>query len=142
MVAHAQQILLTPLSRRDFTSETDLTQNLADQRTYTIYAAENTSTWYVDLNQASTDYLLAIGNASAQTYDLECTDKTHLNSWGSVVFGRMVADLLLGHEPALGDVDWTAPPSGCLTKWFVPNGTLSEDIWNGTAAYGGDCPLE
>lgn len=117
-------------------------QNLADQRTYTIYAAGNTSTWYVDFNLASTNYLQAIGNASAQTYDLACTDKTHLNAWGSVVFGRMVADLILGHEPALGDVDWTPPETGPLTEWFVPNKTLSDDIWSGTAAYGGDCPLQ
>lgn len=131
------------MSRRDFTSETTLTQNLADQRTYTIFAAGNSSTWYVDFNQASTEYLVAIGNASAQTYDLNCTDQTHLNSWGSVVFGRMIADVILGHEPDVGvDVDWTPPSDGCLTEWFVPNSTLSVDIWGGLPAYGGDCPLE
>lgn len=131
------------MSRRDFTSETNLTLNLADQRTYTIYAARNTSTSYLDFNLASTDYLTAIGNASAQTYDLLCTDETHLNSWGSVVFGRMLADLLLGHVPEVGvDVDFVPDPSAYFTNWFAPNATLSEDIWSGVAAYGGDCPLE
>lgn len=131
------------MSRRDFTTPTNLTQNLADQRTYTIYAARNTSTAYLDFNLASTEYLIAIGNASAQTYDLACTDMTHLNSWGSVVFGRMLADLLLGHPPAVGvDVDFVPGPSAYFTSWFVPNGTLSADIWGGVAAYGGDCPLE
>lgn len=51
------QILVTPLTRRDFTSEYNLTYNLVDQRLYTIYAAGNTSTWYIDLNQASSDYV-------------------------------------------------------------------------------------
>ncbi|KAF3771433.1 family 12 carbohydrate esterase [Cryphonectria parasitica EP155] len=151
--AGATPILVTPLSRRDFTSETNLTQNLIDQRTYTIYAAQNTSTWWIDLNKASTEYLLAIGNASAQTYDLSCTDETHLNTWGSVVFGRMVADLLLGHVPEVGvqEALTIAPPAhdhegekedGGLAEWFISNKTLSEDIWAGVFAQGGSCPLE
>lgn len=137
------QILVAPLSRRDFAANGSVEENLADQRTYTFYAAGNTSTWAIDLNQASTQYLNAIGNASAQTYDLECTDMTHLNDWGSVVFGRMTADLVLGHVPEVGvDVDWTPPADGPFTQWFVPNATLSELIWSGTPAYGGDCPLQ
>lgn len=140
------KILLTPMSRRDFSSPTTLKLNLADQRTYTIYAARNTSTTYFDFNLASTAYISAIGNASAQTYDLACTDKTHLNAWGSVVFGRMLADLLLGHEPVVG-VDETVnfapdPLVTYFTPWFVPNATLSGDIWGGVPAYGGDCPLQ
>lgn len=136
------KLLLTPMSRRDYTSEYNVTQNLANQRTYTIYAARNTSSIYVDFNLASTEYLNAIGNASAQTYDLLCTDGTHLNSWGSVVFGRMFADLLLGHPPEVGvDVDFVPNPSAYFTQWFEPNATLSEDIWDGVPSYGGDCPL-
>lgn len=133
------------MSRRDFTSETSLTQNLADQRTYTLYAARNTSTAYLDFNLASTAYLVAIGNASAQTYDLACTDETHLNSWGSVVFGRMLADLLLGHVPAVGahkEANYVPDPWGYFTRWIVPNATLSEDIWRGVPAYGGECQLD
>lgn len=132
------------MSRRDFSAANNsVEENLFDQRTYTFYAAGNTSTWAIDLNQASTLYLNAIGNASAQTYDLACTDMTHLNAWGSVVFGRMTADLVLGHVPEIGvDVDWTPPADGPLTEWFVPNTTLSELIWSGTPAYGGDCPLQ
>lgn len=115
-----------------------------DQRTRTLAAAANTSTRYIDLNQASTQYLLAIGNASAQTYDLGCTDQTHLNGWGSAVFGRMVADLLLGHAPEVGTeaAGWAPPAGNPLTPWFVPNGTLSEDIWGGVFAQGGNCTLE
>lgn len=141
------QILVTPLSRRNFATEYSVTQNLADQRTYTIYAAGNASAWYVDLNRASTGYLDAVGNATAQTYDLACDDQTHLNDWGSVVFGRMVADLVLGHPPevegaaAAAAENWTPPADGPLTEWFVPNATLSGLIWSGVAAYGGDCPL-
>ncbi|CAN8096249.1 unnamed protein product [Discula destructiva] len=141
--AGGTSILLTPMSRRDYSSTGVLALNLADQRTYTIYAATNTSTMYLDFNQASVQYLEAIGNASAQNYDLQCTDETHLNSWGSVVFGRMLADLLLGHVPTVGvDVTFAPDPKAYFTQWFVPNATLSEDIWGGVATYGGSCPLE
>lgn len=132
------------MSRRAYTSDHNVTQSLADQRTRTIYAAGNSSSAYIDLNQASTSYLNAIGKAPAQTYDLACNDTTHLNDWGSVVFGRMTADLVLGHPPLVssGGDAWTPPADGAFTQWFVPNATLSELIWSGVAAYGGDCPLE
>lgn len=63
----------------------------------------------------------AIGNASAQKYDLNGNDTTHLNAWGSVVFGRMVADLILAKEPQ-------------LERWIAENETLSWEIWHGIAA--------
>ena len=65
----------------------------------------------------------AIGNTSAQAYDLNGygADTTHLNAYGSIVFGRLVADLLLEKLPE-------------LDSWFTPNETLSYDLANGIAA--------
>lgn len=127
------------MSRRNFLSNNIVNNLLADQRTYTIYAAGNTSSQWIDFNTASIDYLEAIGNAAAQTYDLSCTDQTHLNDWGSVVFGRMLADLLLGHAPVGGGA--FSGEEKYFEKWFVKNETLSGLIWDGVWAQGGQCPL-
>lgn len=50
---------------------------------------------YIDLNAASERYINAIGKEAASRYNWEVEDWTHLNDWGSVVFGRMVSDLLV-----------------------------------------------
>ncbi|KAF7531907.1 hypothetical protein G7054_g8449 [Neopestalotiopsis clavispora] len=98
-------------------------ENLAQDRIYTIAAAEATDTTYLDLNKYSLEYVDAIGNTSAQAYDLNGygADTTHLNAYGSIVFGRLVADLLLEKLPE-------------LDSWFTPNETLSYDLANGIAA--------
>lgn len=116
-------LLVTPLTRRAFTSEHNATDSLHDQRLYTIAAADATNTTYLDLNKYSLEYVDAIGNTSAQAYDLGGygADTTHLNDYGSVVFGRLVADLLLQKLPE-------------LDAWFTPNETLSYDLANGIAA--------
>lgn len=124
-------ILVTPLTRRDFSSEHEAADNLADQRLATIAAANSTSTWYIDLNQASLQYVDAIGNESAQVYNLNEGDETHLNDYGSLVFGTMVADLILGHPPVIGDGQWKPSNESCLAQWIKPNETLSEEIWSG-----------
>jgi hypothetical protein len=116
-------LLVTPLTRRAFASEHNATDSLHNQRLATMAAAAATGTTYVDLNRYSLQYVDAIGNTSAQAYDLNGygQDTTHLNDWGSVVFGRMVADLLLRERP---DLD----------AWFIANETLSYEIWSGVAA--------
>ncbi|RYP14640.1 hypothetical protein DL765_006255 [Monosporascus sp. GIB2] len=116
-------ILVTSLTRRNFASEHQVEDSLRNERLATIAAAAATDTALLDLNAASIDYVNAIGEAAAHAYNLKEGDRTHLNDWGSVVFGRMVADLLLR-----GDV-------GCgLGKWIRPNETLSELIWSGLPA--------
>ncbi|KAJ9134330.1 Rhamnogalacturonan acetylesterase RhgT [Pleurostoma richardsiae] len=126
-------ILVTPLTRRAFTSDHNATDSLHNERLATIAAAKASSTRYIDLNAASLAYVDAIGNASAQVYDLNGNDTTHLNDYGSVVFGRMVADLLLGHPPVVhGDAHYTEDP--CLERWIKPNETLSSNIWAGLPA--------
>ncbi|KAF2714304.1 carbohydrate esterase family 12 protein [Pleomassaria siparia CBS 279.74] len=87
-------ILLTPLTRRSF-SGGKVIQNLAEQRTATIAVAEANFIKYADLNIASEDYVNSIGSAAADKYNLATGDRTHLNEWGSVVFSRIVSDIIL-----------------------------------------------
>lgn len=65
--------------------------------------------------------MTAIGEDASHVYNLVEDDTTHLNAYGSVVFGRMVADLLLAEK-------------SCLETWFTPNQTLSDAIANGVPA--------
>lgn len=115
------QILVTPLSRRGY-SGGKIVENLANQTRLAIEAATSTTSRYIDLNRASTDYLNAIGETAAHTYDLKSGDSTHLNVWGSVVFGRMVSDLLL------------AKYSSDFSSYTLANATLSALIKEGKPA--------
>jgi lysophospholipase L1-like esterase len=91
----ATPILVTSLSRRRFSTSTGkINENLKDVVAATKEAARKTGASIIDLNTASTQYLNAIGEDRAATYNLKATDFTHLNSQGSVVFGNMVAMLL------------------------------------------------
>ncbi|KAI4758050.1 esterase [Aureobasidium sp. EXF-3400] len=116
-------IFVTSLTRRKYTTTTPPTiiQDLAAQRNLTIATARTTHSRYIDLNIASVDYCNAIGPDAAWKYNLNPTDYTHLNTWGSVVFGRLVSDLLVRR---FGDI-------GAVTE---RNGTLSREIWEGVAA--------
>ncbi|OHF01763.1 GDSL-like Lipase/Acylhydrolase [Colletotrichum orchidophilum] len=109
-------LLITPLTRRTFNAAGILGDSLADQRLRTIAAAMETGTTYLDLNLYSRKYVQAIGPEKAHSYNLHPDDTTHLNGYGSTVFGELVADLLLRKEPA-------------LEQWFTPNKTLSDEIW-------------
>ena len=64
-------------------------------------------------------------------YDLNGDDETHLNDYGSLVFGNMVVDLILGHPPVIGDVNWRPSRHNCLVPWIKPNHTLTHEIWSG-----------
>ncbi|KAG9965854.1 SGNH hydrolase, partial [Aureobasidium melanogenum] len=116
-------ILVTSLTRRKYPNTTTPTiiQDLAVQRNLTIAAARKTHSRYIDLNIASTGYCNAIGPEAAWKYNLNPTDYTHLNAWGSVVFGRMVSDLMVRRFEDIAAVT-------------ERNGTLSREIWEGVAA--------
>jgi lysophospholipase L1-like esterase len=100
--ALATPILVTPLTRRTFKNGT-VVENLSNERA------------------ATTDYVNAIGASAADGYNLAAGDRTHLNDWGGVVFGRLVSDLLV---EKFEDVK----------AWTVANETLSEQIRDGVAA--------
>jgi hypothetical protein len=88
----------------------------------------------LDLNAASLAYVDAIGKDAAEKYALKDGDETHLNAWGSIVFGRMVADLLEGHQPSVSSLRRRAEDPSCFQKWIQANETMSDEIWKGTAA--------
>lgn len=61
------------------------------------------------------DYLNAIGEDDAATYNLDADDQTHLNDAGSVVFGNMVSWLLVEASAELEA--WTAPDEGMVQSF-------------------------
>ncbi|KAJ5822369.1 Esterase SGNH hydrolase-type subgroup [Penicillium robsamsonii] len=121
--AGATPILVTPLSRRNYDNSTgtpSILMSLANETMGTINAAYRSCATYIDLNQASTRYLNAIGPENAFTYNLNPMDYTHLNVPGSILFGGIVAELITQKLDAL-------EKSGYLRV----NGKLKEDVDHG-----------
>ncbi|KAJ8108136.1 hypothetical protein OPT61_g8383 [Boeremia exigua] len=96
--AGATPILLTPLTRRSF-SGGKVIENLVNETAATIEVAEANQLHWINLNEASTKYVNAIGSSAADKYNLASGDRTHVNEWGGVVFARIVSDLLVGKYP-------------------------------------------
>ncbi|KAK2035498.1 GDSL-like Lipase/Acylhydrolase [Colletotrichum zoysiae] len=115
-------ILITSLTRRTF-SGGKVIQNLETERLRAIAAAEAVGATYLDLNAASTDYVNAISSENGHKYDLSSGDATHLNTAGEVVFGRLVADLLLEKRED-------------LSEFIRENKALSNKLKNGEFASG------
>ncbi|KAB5531452.1 SGNH hydrolase-type esterase domain-containing protein [Coniochaeta sp. 2T2.1] len=139
--AGGEPILLTPLTRRVFTAPHNATDSLHNERLATIAAGAVVGARVLDLNLASLSYVNALGSVHAQAYNLNPTDMTHLNDWGSVVFGRMVADLLIGHSPVVtGTTSDAEQEKGAnadgrkFKRWITPDEELSWKIWHGVLA--------
>ncbi|KAH8583296.1 SGNH hydrolase-type esterase domain-containing protein, partial [Bisporella sp. PMI_857] len=118
--AGAIPIIITPLTRRTF-SGGHVIENLANETAIAISVATATRTRFIDLNKASTDYVNAIGSAAADTYNYIAKDRTHLSPWGTIVFGRLVSDLLIAKYPD-------------IAKFTKSNATLSALLANGLPA--------
>ncbi|KAL4876939.1 SGNH hydrolase-type esterase domain-containing protein [Aspergillus karnatakaensis] len=118
----ATPIIITPLTRRNFNGDA-VKEDFVEWRGKAIAAAKDAGADWLDLTTASTDYVNAIGAANAETYDLSDGDGTHINAKGGIVFGRMVADLLLEKRSD-------------LEEYIIPNEALSEKIWAGEYATG------
>ncbi|KAI0860353.1 SGNH hydrolase-type esterase domain-containing protein [Xylaria cubensis] len=117
-------LLVSSLTRRVFPNDPhNATDSLHDQRLAAIEAAKATGSTIIDLNAASLAYVNAIGRDASWAYNWgdDKKDMTHLNPWGEVVFGRMVADLIVRARPE-------------LESWIRPNETLSNAIWNNLPA--------
>ncbi|KAF2235912.1 carbohydrate esterase family 12 protein [Viridothelium virens] len=102
----ATPILVTSLSRRNYENTTDgprIVENLADVTAAAINAAQQAGCTYINLNQASENYLNEIGPDDAYTYNLNPTDYTHLNDEGSIVFGNLVAVLMNQNVTGVGE---------------------------------------
>jgi hypothetical protein len=121
VAAGATPILVTPLTRRTFKSG-KVVENLSNETAKTIQIAKERSRHSIDLNKASTNYVNAIGQAAADSYNLASDDRTHLNEWGGVVFARIVSDLLVAAYP------------GEFKDVTIANATLSATIKAGKAA--------
>ncbi|KAJ5375866.1 Esterase SGNH hydrolase-type subgroup [Penicillium concentricum] len=121
--AGATPILVTPLSRLrydDSTARPNIVMDLADETMGTITAAYRSNATYIDLNQASTQYLNEIGPENASTYNLNPTDFNHLNVPGSILFGGIVAELII---QKLDDLE--------KFGYLRVNGKLKEDVDHG-----------
>jgi hypothetical protein len=86
------------LTRRTF-SGGKVIENLVNETAATIEVAEANSLHWINLNEASTKYVNAIGSTAADKYNLASGDRTHVNTWGGVVFSRIVSDLLVKKYP-------------------------------------------
>ncbi|GKU20171.1 rhamnogalacturonan acetylesterase rhgt [Fusarium langsethiae] len=87
-------IIITSLTRRTF-KDGKVVENLSKERDVGIAVANTAGVKYLDLNTASTKYVNAIGQENADKYNEVEGDRTHLNLSGKIVFGRMVADMLV-----------------------------------------------
>jgi hypothetical protein len=120
--ANGTPILVTSLTRRSFAGTPPrVVENLANERNATITVAESLGVRWIDLNRASTDYVNAIGPNASWAYNYLPDDRTHLNEWGSVVFGRLVSDLLVEKYED-------------VAVWTRPNVTLSAKLREGVPA--------
>ncbi|CZS81647.1 unnamed protein product [Fusarium graminearum] len=93
-------IIITSLTRRTF-KDGKVVENLSKERDAAIGVANKAGVKYLDLNTASTKYVNAIGQENADKYNEIEGDRTHLNMSGKIVFGRMVADMLVQKRPDL-----------------------------------------
>lgn len=132
--AGATPIILTPLTRRNFnasTSPEEVEEDLLNVTVGAKIAAENGHYHLINLNEASMAYCNSIGPVAANTYDLTPTDHTHLGIQGSIVFGGIVAELLLWEFPQLSRYISIDPDLSLAIKegiyWWpvVVNGNLT-----------------
>jgi len=113
---------VTPLSRRNYFPNGTIDDSLEPWAGYTKKAASESGGMLIDLWQNSLTYLTKIGEPAARRLDLTNGDHTHLNVHGSIVFGRMVSDLLVAQSSMIAGVT-------------LPNATLSEQIKKGIPTY-------
>ena len=99
-------------------------ENLSAERNATLSVAaslQKAGARSIDLNRASTDYMNAIGPEASWRYNHLPSDRTHLNEWGGVVFGRLVSDLLVEKYKD-------------IKVWTTANETLSRALRDGLPA--------
>ncbi|KAH6689713.1 SGNH hydrolase-type esterase domain-containing protein [Plectosphaerella plurivora] len=118
--AGATPVILTSLTRRSFSSGT-LKDSLADVSAAAKKAATAVGAQLLDLNAASKKYIQAIGATNAAQYNFASDDTTHLNDKGRALFGRMVADLLIGWKPE-------------FSSYLTANAALTQKIAQGVVA--------
>ncbi|CAE6478126.1 unnamed protein product [Rhizoctonia solani] len=119
----AEPILITSLTRRNFNADNvTVNDTLGPWADATIAVSEEKQTHLLDLHKWSMWYVEKIGPDAAHRLNRLPDDNTHLNTNGTTVFGRMVADLMaVKLLPEIGPI--------------LPNISLSLPVWTGKAVY-------
>lgn len=88
-------IIVSPMSRRFYRTNGTISDTLKPYRDIAMSVATEMDAHHIDLWQASITYLQEIGPINGHGLDLAKGDSTHLNVKGSIIFGRMIADLII-----------------------------------------------
>ncbi|CAL1716209.1 unnamed protein product [Somion occarium] len=94
-----EPVLVTSLTRRMFSPNGTVMDTLGPWADETKLVSEQQHTHLLDLHGASIKYVEAIGRDAAHRLNRLPDDDTHLNPNGTIVFGRMVADLMKSSFP-------------------------------------------
>ncbi|KAK7691088.1 hypothetical protein QCA50_006191 [Cerrena zonata] len=116
-----EPVLVTSLTRRTFFSNGTINDALGPWADETILVAQEQDTHLLDLHAASIKYVEAIGPDAAHRLNRLPDDNTHLNANGTIVFGRMVANLMAESFPHQLPI--------------IPNPELSFNISHGIASF-------
>ncbi|KAJ7593143.1 SGNH hydrolase [Mycena floridula] len=95
----AEPVLVTSLTRRTFNADGTISDALGPWANETILVAQQQQTHLLDLHATSITYVEAIGPDAAHRLNRLPDDNTHLNVNGTIVFGRMLADLFSASFP-------------------------------------------
>ncbi|KAJ7227217.1 SGNH hydrolase, partial [Mycena pura] len=95
----AEPVLVTSLTRRSFFDNGTIEDLLGPWADETILISQQLGTHLLDLHARSITYCEAIGPDPSHRLNRTPDDNTHLNSNGTIVFGRMVADLMKASFP-------------------------------------------
>jgi len=117
----AEPVLVTSLTRRTFFDNGTIQDLLAPWADETILISQQLQTHLLDLHAHSITYVEAIGPDAAHRLNRSPDDNTHLNENGTIVFGRMVADLMSASFPHQLPI--------------IPNPGLTFNITHGIASY-------
>ncbi|KAJ7639865.1 SGNH hydrolase [Mycena polygramma] len=117
----AEPVLVTSLTRRTFFDNGTIQDLLEPWAEETILISQQLDTHLLDLHAHSITYVEAIGPDAAHRLNRSPDDDTHLNENGTIVFGRMLADLMRASFPHQLPI--------------IPNPGLTFNITHGIASY-------
>ncbi|KAF7312251.1 hypothetical protein MIND_00238100 [Mycena indigotica] len=95
----AEPVLVTSLTRRTFFANGTIQDLLGPWADETILISQQLGTHLIDLHSTSITYCTKLGPDASHRLNRTPDDNTHLNTNGTIVFGRMVADLLNASFP-------------------------------------------
>ncbi|KAJ7170712.1 SGNH hydrolase [Mycena crocata] len=95
----AEPVLVTSLTRRSFNANGTIQDALGPWADETILISQQLGTHLLDLHANSIRYVESIGADAAHRLNRLPDDNTHLNNNGTIVFGRMLADLMSASFP-------------------------------------------